>query len=149
MKPRTRARSIALETLYEMDLSSHQPGDILSNRLEESNVDASLADFARRIVFGVLKLIPDLDLMIAKHAPEWPLDQVAIIDRNILRIALWEMVFDPSTPIKVVINEAIELGKLYGSDATSRFVNGVMGSLVDNQNEIRQFFDKKKDMISE
>lgn len=149
MKPRTRARSIALETLYEMDLSSHLPGDILSNRIEETNVDAALADFARRIVFGVLKLIPDLDLMIAKHAPEWPLDQVAIIDRNILRIALWEMVFDPSTPIKVVINEAIELGKLYGSDATSRFVNGVMGSLVDNQNEIRQFFDKKKDMISE
>lgn len=149
MKSRTRARGIALQALYEMDLSTHLPGDILNNRLEASQLDPTHADFARSIIFGVIKLIPDLDLTIAKHAPEWPLDQVAIIDRNILRIALWEMIFDPSTPIKVVINEAIELAKLFGSDATPRFVNGVLGSLVDNQNEIRQFFEKKKDLITE
>ena len=81
-----------------------------------------------------------LDNFIAQHAPEWPLDQVATIDRNILRIALWEFGVQGKTPIKVVINEAIELSKEFGSDSTPRFVNGVLGSLADRQNEINQAF---------
>lgn len=139
MKSRTRARSIALQVLYEYDQSNHQVGYIFNNRLEDSPLDEALIDFSQKIVNGVFPLIHDLDEQISKYAPEWPFDQVAIIDRNILRIALWEMVFDADTPIKVIINEAIELGKLFGSDATPRFVNGVLGSLVENQNEIKQF----------
>ena len=77
---------------------------------------------------------------IAEHAPEWPMDQVAVIDRNILRIALWEFAVSEVTPIKVAINEAIELAKVFGSDSSSRFVNGVLGSLVDHQEEIHQSF---------
>jgi N utilization substance protein B len=79
-----------------------------------------------------------LDEFIAKHAPDWPLDQVAIIDRNILRIALWEFAVSGKTPIKVAINEAVELAKMYGSDSSPRFVNGVLGSLAAQQNEITQ-----------
>jgi N utilization substance protein B len=79
-----------------------------------------------------------LDQFIAEHAPEWPLEQVAIVDRNILRIALWEFAVYGKTPIKVVINEAVELAKVYGSDSTPRFVNGVLGSLANRQNEIQQ-----------
>ena len=149
MKSRTKARSVALQSLYEMDLSSHPPGEIVSNRLLDTKLEDSLGAFTQKIVFGVFHYTSDLDHLIAKHAPEWPLDQVAIIDRNILRIALWELVFEPSMPVKVVINEAIELGKLYGSDATPRFVNGVMGSLVENQNEIKQYFEKRKEPTSE
>ncbi len=79
-----------------------------------------------------------LDHFIAEHAPEWPLDQVAIVDRNILRIALWEFAVYGKTPIKVVINEAVELAKTYGSDSSPRFVNGVLGSLAARQNELQQ-----------
>ena len=138
MKPRTRARSVALQVLYEYDQSQHQVGSIFQTRLEENPLDENLLTFSQKIISGVFPIIQDLDEQIAKFAPEWPFDQVAIIDRNILRIALWEMVFDQETPIKVIINEAIELGKLFGSDATPRFVNGVLGSLVDNQNTIKQ-----------
>lgn len=138
MKSRTRARSVALQVLYEYDQSKHQVGYIFENRLEENPLDQNLVEFSQKIVSGVFPLIHDLDEQISKYAPEWPFDQVAIIDRNILRIALWEMVYDSETPIKVIINEAIELAKLFGSDATPRFVNGVLGSLVDNQNEIKQ-----------
>jgi N utilization substance protein B len=138
MKPRTRARSVALQVLYEYDLSNHQVGYILENRLKDNPLEENLLNFSQKIISGVFPLIKHLDEQISKYAPEWPFDQVAFIDRNILRIALWEIVFDPETPIKVIINEAVELGKLFGSDATPRFVNGVLGSVVENQNEIKQ-----------
>jgi transcription antitermination protein NusB len=140
MKPRTRARSVALQALYEIDITGHPPGIVLEERLEETPLDSKLTDFAREIVTGVLPLVEKLDGFIAHHAPEWPLDQVATIDRNILRIALWEIAVSDQTPIKVAINEAVELAKVYGSDSTPRFVNGVLGSLANRQNEIIQAF---------
>jgi N utilization substance protein B len=143
MKPRTRARSIALQALYEIDIAGHPPGPVVEERLAESDLDDKLAVFTRQIVFGVIPLIERLDLFIAQHAPEWPLDQVATIDRNILRIALWEIALSDQTPIKVAINEAVELAKMYGSDSTPRFVNGVLGSLADRQDELLQAFKSK------
>jgi N utilization substance protein B len=86
----------------------------------------------------VIPLIHLLDELIAVHAPEWPMDQLAIVDRNILRIALWEFAVAKCTPIKVAINEAIELSKTFGSDSTPRFVNGVLGSLANQLNELDQ-----------
>ena len=138
MKPRTRARSLALQVLYEVDVAKHPPADIFKLRLEESPLTEDLADFARQIIFGTLPLTNTLDHLIGKYAPEWPLDQIAAIDRNILRIALWEFAVFRETPLKVAINEAVELAKLYGSDSAPRFVNGVLGSLADHQNEIQQ-----------
>jgi N utilization substance protein B len=140
MKPRTRARGIALQALYEIDIAGHPPGSVLEERLADAELDDKLADFARQIVFGILPLVNKLDSYIAQHAPEWPLDQVATIDRNILRIALWEIALGDQTPMKVAINEAVELGKIFGSDSTPRFVNGVLGSLADHQDEITQAF---------
>ena len=138
MKPRTRARSIALQALYEIDVTNHQPGLVWEQRVEEAGLGGKLSDFAHQIIFGVHPNTRLLDEFIAEHAPEWPLDQVAIIDRNILRMALWEFAVYTETPIKVAINEAVELAKLYGSDSTPRFVNGVLGSLASRQNEIVQ-----------
>lgn len=140
MKSRTKARSVALQVLYEVDLTGHVPGEVLVDRLEDDPLDSNLADFTSQIVFGVSPLVEKLDNFIAQHAPEWPLDQVAVIDRNILRIALWEFAVAGCTPVKVAINEAIELAKLYGSDSTPRFVNGVLGALANRQNEIHQSF---------
>lgn len=140
MKSRTKARGIALQVLYEIDMMGHQPAEALEERLEDEPLEDNLVDFSRQIIFGVLPLVDRLDNFIAQHAPEWPLDQVAIIDRNIIRIALWEFAVEGCTPVKVAINEAIELAKIYGSDSTPRFVNGVLGSLANRQNEIHQTF---------
>jgi transcription antitermination protein NusB len=142
MKPRTRARSLALQVLYEVDMANHPPADVFRSRLEESPLSDELAEFARQIIFGVLPRTTDLDQLIAKYAPEWPFDQVAAIDRNILRIALWEFAVFHETPIKVAINEAVELAKEFGSDSAPRFVNGVLGALADHQHEIQQAIQK-------
>lgn len=138
MKPRTRARGLALQVLYEVDMTNHPPAEVFRERLEESPLSDDLAEFTRQIIFGVTPLIRELDEMIAKYAPEWPLDQIAAIDRNILRIAFWEFAVQRETPVKVAINEAVELAKQYGSDSAPRFVNGVLGSLAEHRDEIRQ-----------
>ena len=139
MKSRTRARSLALQVLYEVDVSNHPPAQAFKERLEETPLTDELAEFARQIIFGVLPLIEILDKILAEYAPEWPLEQIAAVDRNILRQACWEFASpDGETPLKVAINEAVELAKLFGSDSAPRFVNGVLGSLADHQHEIRQ-----------
>lgn len=140
MKARTRARSLALQVLYEIDLTEHPPGWVLEQRLQDDPLPPHLEDFARQIVLGVVPLRPLLDEYIAKYAPEWPVEQIAPIDRNILRLALWEMAVYNETPVKVAINEAVELAKMYGSDSSPRFVNGVLGSLARQLNDLRQRF---------
>src|SRR4030065_318489 len=142
MKPRTRARSIALQALYEVDMTGHPLELVIAERLSDSPMEDNLGDFARKIVFGIQPIIAELDEIISKHAPEWPLDQVATIDRNIMRIALWEIAVSNQTPLKVAINEAVELGKIYGSDSTPRFVNGVLGSLVSKYDEYKGTIEK-------
>lgn len=138
MKPRTKARSIALQALYEIDIASHHAEIVLEQRLREKPLDERLQAFAASIVRGIEPIRKELDGFIAEHAPEWPVDQISTIDRNIIRIALWEMALTENTPVKVAINEAIELAKKFGSDSTPRFVNGVLGSLAPRRNEIRQ-----------
>jgi N utilization substance protein B len=88
-------------------------------------------EFASNLVHGVIQHLAEIDKLIARYAPEWPLDQMAVIDRNVLRIAIFEFLIDGRTPIKVAINEAVELAKTYGSDSAPRFVNGVLGTLAD------------------
>ena len=138
MKARTRARAVALQALYEIDMVDHPPLLVVNARLSANELDQNMADFISQIVAGVWPIRNDLDQFIAEHAPEWPLEQVATIDRNILRIALWEFAVSENIPIKVAINEAVELAKMFGSDSSPRFINGVLGSLAPRQNEIRQ-----------
>lgn len=143
MKPRTRARALALQALYEIDMSNHPPADVYKTRLEEMTLTDDLAEFSRQIIFGVLPLTNDLDQLIARYAPEWPLDQIAAIDRNILRVALWEFAVYHETPIKVAINEAVELAKQFGSDSAPRFINGVLGALADHEHELQEILKNK------
>lgn len=144
MKARTRARGLALQVLYENDLVGHPAADVFKERLEDEPLSDDLAEFARQIIFGVLPIREQLDIILTKYAPEWPLDQIAIIDRNILRLAAWEFGVQKDTPVKVAINEAVELAKQYGSDNAYRFVNGVLGSLAAHQNEILQVIQVTK-----
>jgi transcription antitermination protein NusB len=141
MKARRKARTIALQALYEIDCTRHPPDVVISQRLEEQPLTPDLTRFAQTLVAGVVAHAPALDRVIQRYAPEWPLDQMALIDRNILRMAIWEFAAERHTPVKVAINEAVELAKLYGSDSASRFVNGVLGALAARQSEIAQILD--------
>jgi len=150
MKSRTKARSIALQVLYEVDLMGHEPGFVLENLLDmerlQGNLDEKIVPFIHEIVTGVVPLAKVLDDHLAMYAPEWPFDEVAVIDRNILRIALWEFGVHKATPMKVAINEAVELAKLFGSDSAARFVNGVLGSVADHYDELMQSLQKVKEI---
>lgn len=137
MKTRRRARRIALETLYEFDIADHPAGEVLQRRLIEEEVDSAGTLFASELVQGVINFQEQMDKLIMRYAPEWPLEQMAVIDRNILRIAIFEFLIGSNTPIKVAINEAVELAKMYGSDSAPRFVNGVLGTLADEVETLR------------
>jgi N utilization substance protein B len=134
MKLRRKARMAVLQALYEVDVAHHPPGEALDRRLQDQPVPAAAEDFARHLLAGVVAHRQQLNALIEKHAPEWPLDQMAVVDRNILRIAIFEL-SDPSleTPAKVAINEAVEMAKAFGSDSSPRFVNGVLGALLAEQ----------------
>jgi N utilization substance protein B len=123
MKARRRARGAALQALFEVDLAGHDPSRVLQQRLQICEIPPDGSEFARHLVEGVLNYL----------APEWPLEQMAPMDRNILRVAIFEMIFDPDIPIKVAINEAVELAKLFGSESSRRFVNGALGTLASKQ----------------
>lgn len=130
---RRQARSIALQTLFESDAVNHEPKAVLERHIEVDALDQEVARFARTLVGGVLEHRPRLDEMIANAAPNWPVDQMAKVDKNILRLAIFEILFNNDVPTKAAINEAIELAKSFGSDSSSRFVNGVLGAIVTQQ----------------
>lgn len=138
MKTRRRARRITLEILYEVDIAEHAAEDVIERRLQEQPMENAGISFTEKLVHGVIQHKDDMDKLIAEYAPEWPLDQMAVIDRNILRIAIFEFLIDSGTPVKVAINEAVELAKLYGADSAPRFINGVLGSLADQTPMLRQ-----------
>jgi len=133
-RERRRARSLALQILYEVDCVGHPVEEVLARRLESSeNIQEPALSFVREMVLGATKNAAELDALIASCAPEWPVSELAIIDRNILRIALWEIQIFNETPVKVAINEAVELAKRFSSDNAPRFINGVLGTLVRNR----------------
>jgi N utilization substance protein B len=133
MKVRHRARIVALQALYEIDCTEHEPTTVIKRHLETCNLPESGKRFASELAHGVWDHQGWIDTFIKRYAPEWPVDQIAIIDRNVLRIAIYEILVSHETPIKVAINEAVELAKQYGSDSSGRFVNGVMGTLVSEE----------------
>lgn len=137
MKARRRARTLALQALYEIDSVGHAPDIVLEQRLKEDPLpDADAVEFARKLVYGVVEHRAAMDVVIQKLAPEWPLEQMAVIDRNILRLAILEFAIIHTAPTKVAINEAVELAKLFGSESAPRFVNGVLGTLTAQQAEL-------------
>ncbi len=129
MGVRRRARAIALQVLYEFDSSGHDVEVALAYILDEAGLSGEDAVFTRGLVDGVIRNREQIDKHIRKFAPAWPLEQIPVVDRNILRLAIFEVLLDNNVPVKVAINEAVELAKKFGSDSSSRFVNGVLGSV--------------------
>jgi N utilization substance protein B len=138
MKVRRKARALALQVLFEIDSVGHSLDTALPRRLTDAQEEEEAAGrepmppeggaFVRTLVRGVVEHQKELDDLIARHAPEYPVDQLAIVDRNVLRLAFYELMNMGDVPVKVAINEAVELAKLYGSDSAPRFVNGVLGA---------------------
>jgi N utilization substance protein B len=126
---RRKARVIALKALYELDTVGHEPGQILSRVFEENPVPPDVAGFVQELVSGVLDHREQIDEVIHQKAPAWPLEQVAVIDRNILRLAIYEILIDNRVPVRAAINEAVELAKSFGGENSPKFVNGVLGSV--------------------
>jgi N utilization substance protein B len=143
IQQRQLARQLAVQVLFEVDSVGHKPGDVVDARLAnpmpsdigddpQVALGAETGDYLRWLVSGVTTNRQELDRIIAKYAPEWPVEQLAIIDRNVLRLAMFELGSRTAdAPAKVVINEAVELAKRFGSDNSPRFVNGVLGSALD------------------
>ena len=127
---RRHARIVALQVLYETDLAWHDMEDVLERSTKENSLTTKELDFTKIIVTGVFENREKIDSIITQYASNWPIEQMAIIDKNILRIALFEMLIRGNTPPKVAINESIELAKSFGSDSSHRFVNGVLGSVM-------------------
>lgn len=126
---RRKSRVVALQTLYEADLSDHDPLEALARRAEEAELTPEQVAFARTLVEGVMEHREAIDDVIGQAATQWPVDQLSAIDRNILRLAIREILMNNGAPIRAAINEAVELAKTYGSDSSARFVNGVLGSV--------------------
>ena len=130
------ARELALQALFEIDMVEHPVGEVLDERLRAAEqLSARGRKYSRSLVLGVLRYREILDAHIQTQASEWPLDQIATVDRNLLRMALYEFTMG-GVPLKVAINEAVEIAKRFGSDSASRFVNGVLGALAPKQEAI-------------
>ena len=126
---RRRARILALQALYEINSVKHGVEEVLAHLLAGESLTEENTNFTRELVRGVLQNREKIDENIQKFAPAWPIEQISAVDRNILRLAIFEILLDNKVPVKVAINEAVELAKTFGSDKSSKFVNGVLGSV--------------------
>jgi N utilization substance protein B len=126
---RQRARAIALQALYEVDSVGHDMEGALACPLANGGLSGESAVYVGELVREVLKNREEIDQHIINFAPAWPIEQIPVVDRNILRLAIFEILLDNRVPVKVAINEAVELAKTFGSDSSPRFVNGVLGSV--------------------
>lgn len=138
MDDRSIARRIALQALYEIDLAKHPVGEVLTIHLDTQKPARKIARYVEELVQGVTRSRPVLDKAIEQYAPEFPLEQLAAIDRNILRIAIYEFGVRARTPVGVAIDEAVELAKMFGADGAASFINGVLGAVADDHEWLDQ-----------
>ena len=126
---RRKARIVALQALYEVDCTGHKADEVVTRLLTDAGLSEENAVFARDVVSGVIQNMENIDHTIQSFASAWPVEQMPKVDRNILRLAIFEILLDNRVPVKVSINEAVELAKMFGSESSRKFVNGVLGSV--------------------
>jgi N utilization substance protein B len=131
---RSKARKAALDILYESDIRNLSPMDILRDR--ESDIEFVIRDFTKQLVLGVAQNRERIDEIILMRAKGWAIDRMPVVDSNILRLAVQELLFDKSTPYSVVIDEAVELAKSLSTDDSSEYVNGVLGAIYEVKDDI-------------
>lgn len=128
---RHQARVIALQVLFEVDVTEHPVSDVLPRALEEQEATEPIAEHATRLIEGVLEQTATLDARIAVAAPAFPVSQMPAVDRNVLRVATYELLLETAVPPKVAINEAVEIAKRYGGPNASKFVNGALRTILE------------------
>lgn len=129
MRKRTKARELALKFLYQIDITKEDSSTMLSHFWQEHRATKPIKEFTAQIIQGALANLPQIDSLISKYAQNWQLKRMAVIDRNILRLACCELLFLEDIPPKVSINEAVELAKKYGDIESSKFVNGILDKI--------------------
>ncbi|MBI2450633.1 MAG: transcription antitermination factor NusB [Candidatus Nealsonbacteria bacterium] len=139
MASRHLSRSIVMQSLYEWDFNGKKPDSldkIVEKNIQEFGPGLEDLTFVWQIIKGVMEHMPQIDKIIEKSAPEWPLEQITIVDRNVLRIGLYELLYanKEEVPPKVAINEAIELAKTFGGESSGKFINGVLGTVYKEVN---------------
>ena len=140
MASRHLSRSIAMQSLYEWDFYGQQKGSlekIVERNIKEFGPGLQDASFVEKLVKGVSSNLDKIDKIMEKAAPEWPIDQITIVDRNVLRLGLFELLFEDKeeVPPKVAINESIELAKKFGGESSGKFINGVLGTVYKQMQE--------------
>jgi len=158
MSNRHLARTIAMQTLFVWDFNGKK------TEMVESLINDNFANFApnfddggfvKELVNGVIGRLEELDNLIRKHATEWPLDQITCVDRNVLRLGIYELLYCENIPSRVAINEAIEVAKSFGGDSSGKFINGVLGAIYNDlpekmkRDNKEEFEEKKKLLLSE
>jgi transcription antitermination protein NusB len=131
---RRKSRILALQALYEIDSVSREPETVIERALGEVEITKENSDFLRELVNGTVRNKEEIDKQIRELAPTWPIDQLAMVDRNILRLAIFEILYDNRVPVKVAVNEAVELAKTFGSENSAKFINGVLGAVITRAN---------------
>ncbi|MFH1610486.1 MAG: transcription antitermination factor NusB [Patescibacteria group bacterium] len=138
MSNRHLSRTIAMQTLYEWDFNhrSQKLQTVLEHSIREQGVGLQDTSFIEALVKGVTKNLNDIDEIITKYAPDWPIEKMTVVDRNVLRLGIYELKFtENKIPPKVVINEAIEMAKTFGGDSSGKFINGVLGAIYGKMEE--------------
>ena len=131
--PQHRGRVLALQVLFECDLTNHEWHDSIGDQSDAIRASATATAFAQTCIAGVLECRDEWDREIRRHAPLWPVEQLSTVDRNVLRMAFYELRVGSRVPPRVVINEAVELAKEFGGEHSAQFVNGVLGAAVDER----------------
>jgi N utilization substance protein B len=131
MANRHLSRTVAMQSLFEWDFKEKKEElkNIIKNNIQQLAPNMEDTAFVYELTGGVIKNLPEIDAIIVKTAPEWPVNQIPLVDRNILRLGIYELMFLKEVPPKVAINEAVELAKTYGGESSSKFLNGVLGTL--------------------
>ncbi len=118
-----------MQALYEVDSAARPSETVVERLLAGTSLSEENAAFVRELVAGTMRHRDEIDRKIREFAPAWPVEQLAMVDRNILRLAIFEILFDNKVPVKVAVSEAVELAKAFGSESSAKFVNGVLGSV--------------------
>ncbi|MGO9274866.1 MAG: transcription antitermination factor NusB [Terriglobia bacterium] len=129
MASRRKSRELALQMLFQCELGKHTPEHVLATFLRAQKADPAVLSFARELFEGTLADIQSLDRLIGEQAANWRLERMAAVDRNLLRLALYELLHHPETPAAVVIDEALEIARRFSGDDSVEFVNGVLDGI--------------------
>jgi len=137
---RRKARESAMQVLYQVDVGKMDVEDAFQHLQEKLNINIEVRDlnFARHLVLGTIDKLPELDTEISRLSRDWKLERIAAVDRSILRMALYEIFYDPGTPYNVSINEAVEIAKKFCGDQSSKFINGILGKVAQEKQKVTQ-----------